>query len=224
MAFNKAKQLATFSRVWYLFDAKWQCPHSSGERIARILRGEHKPIYYPGESTGDCVVAINTRHIAVRNDAWRAEALHVRREYAKTKYDIPLFKLHELDPTKVLHLCVLNCMPKDNSRRYDMARLYTFPDDAVPAHLLKNVCDQIHGSRVIPNRLDDLKPEDIKNFPQMFKWPKELVLDDLDRDKFVRVVPPEEMPKRQVMLGQRAGKQNYWFHVATSRHEEVKIN
>jgi len=41
---------------------------------------------------------------------------------------------------------------------------------AVPAHLLKNVSDQIQGSRVIPKRLDDLKPEDIKNFPQMFKW------------------------------------------------------
>jgi len=54
--------------------------------------------------------------------------------------------------------------------------------------------------------------------------PKDLVLDDLDRDKFVRVIPPEELPKREVMLGQRAGKQNYWFHVATSRHEEVKIN
>jgi hypothetical protein len=54
--------------------------------------------------------------------------------------------------------------------------------------------------------------------------PKELVLDDLDRDKFVRVIPPEEIPKRQVMLGQRSGKQNYWFHVPTSRHEEVKIN
>ncbi|CAF4556652.1 unnamed protein product, partial [Rotaria magnacalcarata] len=60
------------------------------------------------------------------------------------------------------------------------------------------------GSRVIPKRLDDLTPNDTKTFPQMFKWPKELVLDDLDRDKFVRVVPPEEIPKREVMLGQRA--------------------
>ncbi len=51
-----------------------------------------------------------------------------------------------------------------------------------------------------------------------------MVLDDLDRDKFVRVIPPEEIPKREVMLGQRAGKQNYWFHVSTSRHEEIKIN
>ena len=49
-------------------------------------------------------MAINTRHVALRNDAWRAEALHVRREYAKTRYDIPLFKLHELDPTKVSYL------------------------------------------------------------------------------------------------------------------------
>jgi hypothetical protein len=95
---------------------------------------------------------------------------------------------------------------------------------------------------VVPKRLDDLTPDDVKNFPQMFKWfetnafllfvsvvlpsfrPKDLVLDDLDRDKFVRVVPPEELPKREVMLGQRAGRQNYWFHVSTARHEEVKIN
>jgi len=54
--------------------------------------------------------------------------------------------------------------------------------------------------------------------------PKELVLDDLDRDKFVRIVPPEEIPKRKVMMGQRAGRQNYWFHITTSQHEEVKIN
>jgi hypothetical protein len=59
---------------------------------------------------------------------------------------------------------------------------------------------------------------------QFYIRPKELVLDDLDKDKFVRVVPPEEIPKRNVMLGQRAEKQNYWFHVATSRHEEIKIN
>ncbi|CAF4275830.1 unnamed protein product, partial [Adineta steineri] len=175
-------------------------------------------------STGDCVVAINTRHIALRNDAWRAEALHIRREYAKTRYDIPLFKLHELDPTKVLHLCTLNCMPRDSGRRYDLARLYTFPDDAVPSHLIRNVSDQIRGSRTTPQRLDDLTPDDIEKFPQMFKWPKELVVDDLDRDKFVRVLSPEELPKRHVMLGQRAGRQNYWFHVPTTRHEEVKIN
>jgi hypothetical protein len=58
------------------------------------------------ESTGDCVIAINTRHVAIRNDAWRAEAFHVAREYAKTKYDIPLFKLHELDPTKVRFISI----------------------------------------------------------------------------------------------------------------------
>lgn len=61
-------------------------------------------------------------------------------------------------------------------------------------------------------------------FSKISSRPKELVLDDLERDKFVRIVPPEELPKREVMLGQRAGKQNYWFHVSTARHEENKIN
>ena len=45
-----------------------------------------------------------------------------------------------------------------------------FSFQAVPAHLIKNVCDQIRGSRVVPKRLDDLTPNDTKKFPQMFKW------------------------------------------------------
>lgn len=63
-----------------------------------------------------------------------------------------------------------------------------------------------------------------KKNDSFFFRPKDLVLDDLDHDKFVRIVPPEEIPKRNVMIGQRAGRQHYWFHVATSRHEEIKIN
>jgi hypothetical protein len=39
-------------------------------------------------------------------------------------------------------MCVLNCMPKDNARRYDMARLYTFPDD-VRIYRFKNEKNEI---------------------------------------------------------------------------------
>jgi large subunit ribosomal protein L13 len=55
--------LATFSRVWYLFDAKWQCPHLSGEKIARILRGEHKPIYYPGGTLNSIIKSVKIINI-----------------------------------------------------------------------------------------------------------------------------------------------------------------
>ncbi|CAF0891509.1 unnamed protein product [Didymodactylos carnosus] len=215
------KQLGTFSRLWYLYDAKWQDPNISGETIARIIRGEHKPIYYPTEEVGDCVVAINTRHVSLKNDSWRTEAFHHRRDYARTKYDIPLFKLHEIDPTKIVHLCVKNCIPMDGARRFEMARLFTFPDADIPVNFMRNVCDQIRGSRVIPRRLDELKADDIKNFPYLFKWPKELVLDDLDRDKFVRIVPPEELPKQEVRTGLKGSRNHYWFYIKTAEHEEV---
>lgn len=75
--------------------------------------------------------------------------------------------------------------------------------------------------------LNGLTPSErwfLATFGSSSSRPKDLVLDDLDRDKFVRIVPPEEIPKRSVMLGQRAGRQHYWFHVTTSRHEEIKIN
>lgn len=41
------QQWATFARMWWLYDAKWQCPFQSAPVIIRHLQGQHKPIYHP---------------------------------------------------------------------------------------------------------------------------------------------------------------------------------
>jgi len=40
----------------------------------------------------------------------------------------------------------------------------------VPENFIRNVCDQIRGSRVIPKRLDEFKEDEIENFPKLFRW------------------------------------------------------
>ena len=41
------QQWATFSRMWYLFDAQWQDPFHSAKVLSKYLTGMHKPIYHP---------------------------------------------------------------------------------------------------------------------------------------------------------------------------------
>ena len=41
------QQWATFARMWWLYDARWQCPFQSAPVIIRHLQGLHKPIYHP---------------------------------------------------------------------------------------------------------------------------------------------------------------------------------
>lgn len=33
-------------RIWWLYDAKYQCPFRSAKIIAGYLQGQHKPIYH----------------------------------------------------------------------------------------------------------------------------------------------------------------------------------
>lgn len=41
------QQWATFGRMWYLYDAKWQNPFQTANKIKDYLTGNTKPIYHP---------------------------------------------------------------------------------------------------------------------------------------------------------------------------------
>jgi len=57
--------------VRFLYDAKWQNPFHSAKKITRVLEGKHKPIYHPMNDTGDHVVVINSRHVALLGREWQ---------------------------------------------------------------------------------------------------------------------------------------------------------
>ena len=44
--FSFLQQWSTMSRIWWLYDAKYQCPFRSSRVIAGYLQGQHKPIYH----------------------------------------------------------------------------------------------------------------------------------------------------------------------------------
>jgi large subunit ribosomal protein L13 len=49
----------TVDRDWYVVDADGQVVGRLASRIARILRGKHKPTYTPHVDTGDFVIVVN---------------------------------------------------------------------------------------------------------------------------------------------------------------------
>ncbi|MBC7188500.1 MAG: 50S ribosomal protein L13, partial [Calditrichaeota bacterium] len=50
---------------WYLVDASDQVLGRLASRIARVLRGKHKPIYTPHMDVGDFVVVVNAAQVKV---------------------------------------------------------------------------------------------------------------------------------------------------------------
>lgn len=71
---------------------------------------------------------------------------------------------------------VYRVLPKTLQRRYLMQKLHIFPDDKIPEDILKNVSNQIKQLRAVPVRLDHIPQEEIDNFPQLLKYPKNYIL------------------------------------------------
>ena len=57
-----------------------------------------------------------------------------------------------------------------------MPRLHLLHDDVIPEEILRNVTAQIRQLRPVPKRLEDYSKEEQEQFPKLFDWPKEYVI------------------------------------------------
>jgi large subunit ribosomal protein L13 len=67
---------AEITRKWYLVDADGQTLGRMAARVARVLRGKHKPIFTPHMDTGDHVVIVNAEKIRLTGDKLRKKTYY----------------------------------------------------------------------------------------------------------------------------------------------------
>jgi len=176
MAHHRVQQWATFARLWWLYDAKWQSPFQSAKVIVKYLEGRHKPIYHPLSDVGDHVVVINTREIAMEGDLWRTFKHCHHTGYPGGFTATRAYKVHDADPTMVLYKAVYSRMKGTLLRRPRMAKLHLFPDENIPQDILDNVTGQIAQVMPVPKRLDEYSKEERENFPRLFDWPEDFAI------------------------------------------------
>ncbi|XP_069983419.1 large ribosomal subunit protein uL13m [Penaeus vannamei] len=175
-AARRVQQWATFGRMWYLYDAKWQNPFHTANKIKDYLTGSTKPIYHPLNDCGDHVVVINSRDIAMPGIEWEKRVYFHHTGYPGGASWTLAWELHQKDPTLVLRKAVYNQLSKNLLRRGRIARLHIFPDDKIPDSILQNISGQIRQLRPVPKRLDHYSEEEVKNFPKVFDWPREYII------------------------------------------------
>lgn len=176
MAHKRVVQWATMARTWWLFDAKFQCPYRSAEKLCMYLEGRHKPLYHSASDVGDHVVVFNTKHIAMADDLWRTDRYFHHTRYPGGFSVTSAWRLHEVDPTRVMYKAVFYALPKDLGRPTKMMRLHLYPEEEVPDHIMENVSDVIRQIQVVPKRLENYTPEELENFPKLFDWPENHIL------------------------------------------------
>ncbi|XP_048451480.1 39S ribosomal protein L13, mitochondrial isoform X2 [Rhincodon typus] len=171
-SFSKAaQQWASFSKIWYLIDAKMQPPGKIATMCSVRLQGKHKPIYHALSDCGDHVVVMNTRHVAFSGNKWEQKVYSSHSGYPGGFKQVTAAQLHQKDPTAIVKLAIYGMLPKNLQRRTMMQRLHLFPDEVIPDEILKNLVEELPQPRQVPRKLNEFTQEEINAFPRLWTPP-----------------------------------------------------
>ena len=117
-------------REWYVVDAAGQTLGRLAARVARILRGKHKPTYSPSVDTGDFVIVVNAEKIHVTGRKMDQKIYYRYSGYPGGLKEITLRNLLQRHPARVIEHAVRGMLPKNRLGRqmFKKLKVYAGPD------------------------------------------------------------------------------------------------
>jgi large subunit ribosomal protein L13 len=121
---------ATREREWLLVDARGKTLGRLATQIADILRGKRKPDYTPHVDTGDFVIVVNAREIAVTGNKREAKMYRRHSGYPGGLRSRTLAEMLERQPEEVIRKAVKGMLPRNRLGRQQLRKLkvYAGPD------------------------------------------------------------------------------------------------
>ena len=110
-------KLDEIERAWWVVDAGGRPLGRLASQIARILRGKHKTMYTPHLDTGDYVVVINARNVALTGNKADQKTYFRHSGYMGGERHIPFRRMIERYPERVIELAVRGMLPKNKLGR-----------------------------------------------------------------------------------------------------------
>lgn len=111
---------------WYVVDAEGKALGRLASQIALRLRGKHKPEYTPHVDTGDYIVVINAEKIGVTGNKEKDKMYHHHTGYIGSLKSIPLGKLRETHPERIIQSAVKGMLPRNTLGRNMYKKMKVF--------------------------------------------------------------------------------------------------
>ncbi|MDQ8040021.1 MAG: 50S ribosomal protein L13 [Rickettsiella sp.] len=122
---------------WYLIDATGKTLGRLATKVARILRGKHKPEFTPHVDTGDYIVVINAEKITVTGKKITDKKYEHYTGYPGGLKTISFDKLQKKFPSRIIEKAVKGMLPK-NPLGYAMIRKLKIYAGASHPHRAQN--------------------------------------------------------------------------------------
>ena len=125
-----AVKAGDIERRWYVVDAEGKTLGRLATRVARILRGKHKPTFSPHLDTGDFIIIVNAEKIQVTGKKLKTKKYYRYSGYLGGLKSIVLSEQLEKHPERVLVHAIRGMLPKNRLGRAMIKKLkvYAGPD------------------------------------------------------------------------------------------------
>jgi len=110
-------------RETHTIDATGKAPGRLAVEIAVFLRGKHRPSFYPYKDEGDFVVVKNAGKMRFTGKKMEKKVYYRHSGYLGGLKTIPLKRIFEKNPGKVLEMAVWGMLPKNKLRAKMIKRL-----------------------------------------------------------------------------------------------------
>jgi len=117
---------------WHLVDADGRTLGRLATRVAILLRGKNKPIFAPHQDTGDFVVVINAKKVALTGKKWKEKIYVHHSGYPGGLKEASAEKIREKKPERLITMAVQGMLPKTKLGKKLIKKLKVYAGDTHP--------------------------------------------------------------------------------------------
>lgn len=128
---------------WYLVDAEGKVLGRLASELAKILRGKKKPIYTPHVDTGDFVIVINAKKVALTGKKLKDKIYYHHTGHPGGIKAVSAETLLAQKPTEMLRMAVKGMLPKTSLGRQMLQKLKIYAGPNHPHEAQKPIPLQI---------------------------------------------------------------------------------
>jgi large subunit ribosomal protein L13 len=113
-------------RQWWVVDANGQTLGRLATQVSRLLHGKHKPEFAPHADTGDFVIIINAKQVAVTGRRMTQKMYYRHSGYPGGLTTTSLKDMLDRHPNRVIELAVKGMLPKNRLGRHLFTKLKVY--------------------------------------------------------------------------------------------------
>ncbi len=117
---------ATVQKQWYIVDAEGEVLGRLASRIAKVIRGKHKPDFTPHVDCGDHVIVINASKVKLTGKKAETKTYISHSGYPGGQKEISYERMIKEHPERVVEFAVKRMLPRTRLGRKVFKNLHVF--------------------------------------------------------------------------------------------------